>query len=157
MEQIIQKALKLARETAEKGEVPVAAVVFNTETGEILATGANCTQAKNNACLHAEMIAIDKACRKLKCRYLCGYSIYVTLEPCPMCATAISYSRLDNLFFGAYDEKGGGVENGCKVFDNQKNIYKPKVVGGMEAEKCGALLKDFFKGMREKSCRKEGG
>ena len=149
MKQIITKALKLAAKAAEKGEIPVAAVIFDTTTHKILTAAANCTEAKNNACLHAEMQAIAKACRKLNCRYLCGYSIYVTLEPCPMCATAVSYSRLDKLVFGAFDEKGGGVEHGCQVFQGQKNLFKPEIKGGVESEKCATLLKDFFKSVRK--------
>ena len=155
MKQIITKALKLAAKAAEKGEIPVAAVIFDTATHRILAAAANCTEAKKNACLHAEMLAIAKASKKLDCRYLCGYSIYVTLEPCPMCATAISYSRLDKLIFGASDEKGGGVEHGCKVYDGQKNIWKPEVQSGVESEKCAALLKDFFRKVREKPRNRE--
>lgn len=151
MEQIVKKAIKLAEKAAREGEVPVAAVVFDTNTHKILVCAANSTERKKNACLHAEMNAIAKACRKVGSRYLSGYSMYVTLEPCPMCATAVSYSRLDKLFYGAEDEKGGGIEHGCRVFEAQKNIFKPEISGGIESEKCAMVLKDFFKSVREKA------
>lgn len=154
MKQIINKAIKLAEKAGERGEIPVACVIFNTKTKKILCWATNCTECKNNACLHAEMVAIAKASKKIGNRYLNGYSIYVTLEPCPMCATAISYARLDGLFYGAKDIKGGGVENGCKVFQNQKNIYKPEVTAGLEEEKCSIILTNFFRKVRKERAKK---
>ena len=149
MQKIIALAIKKAEEAFQKGEIPVAAVIFHLETGEVIAATANDNGKKSNATNHAEMLAIAKASEKVGNRYLSEYGIFVTLEPCPMCAAAISFAKIPLLLFGAEDEKGGGVFHGARIYETQKNLFIPKVEGGIEKEKCATLLKKFFKNMRE--------
>lgn len=148
MQHIISKALEEAKKAGEKGEIPIGAVIFNSLSKEILAIAANKVEELKDPTAHAELLAIKEACNKINDRRLCGYSLYVTLEPCPMCATALSFARIDEITFGAYDEKGGGIENGCKVFSTQRNLFKPKIQGGIFEPECKELLKDFFARLR---------
>lgn len=148
MKEIIKKAIFYAKRAAKRGEVPVAAVIFDSKTKEIISVSANHIGKTSCACDHAEVLAIRKASKKLNSRYLAGASIYVTLEPCPMCAVALSFAKIDAIYFGAYDIKGGGIENGCQVFANQPNLYKPLIQGGIEEEETSAILSNFFKNLR---------
>jgi tRNA(adenine34) deaminase len=141
-------ALEEARKAAKGGEVPVGAVLVNGLTGEILARAANRTEAGNDVTAHAEMLVIREGGRILSAPRLVDCDLYVTLEPCPMCAAAISFARLRRVYFGAYDPKGGGVEHGPKIFSQPTCHHKPEIYGGIHEQDCALLLKDFFKSRR---------
>lgn len=143
----MEKALELARESANEGEVPVGAVVVRK--GEIIAVGRNRREKEKNALCHAEIEAINNACKALGGWRLPGCELYVTLEPCPMCAGAIINSRIEKLFFGAYDKKAGSVMSLVKLFDLPYN-HKVEVKGGIMEEECAGILSDFFKSLRLK-------
>lgn len=146
----MQRALSLAARAAEQDEVPVGAVIVNPDSGEIISEAHNLSEHGLDALAHAEIIAIRKACEKLGVNRLRDMDLYVTLEPCTMCAAAISFSRIKNLYFGAYDEKGGAVVNGVKFFDSPTCHHRPNVQGGILEMDCSLILKDFFKKKREK-------
>ncbi len=148
MNKFIKESLRLARKAASHGDVPVGAVIVRDE--KIIARGENQVQLKKNPILHAEIVAINKACKKLGVKFLDNCEIYVTLEPCSMCATAISFARIGRVVFAATDEKGGGILNGARVYENQKNLWKPRVAEAPEfANESAELLKSFFKKMRD--------
>ena len=142
------RALELAREAAAAGEVPVGAVIVDAATGRVIAEARNRTEADNDPSAHAELLAIREACRKAGAPRLENADLYVTLEPCPMCATAISFARVRRLYFGAYDPKGGGVEHGPRIFEQPTCHHRPEVVGGLAETEAGDLLKAFFKERR---------
>jgi len=144
----MEMALKEAKMAAERGEVPVGAVIVDGVTGETLAWAGNCTEQHNDPTAHAEMLVIREAAAKRGSPRLENCDLYVTLEPCPMCATAISFARLRRLYFGAYDAKGGGVDHGPRVFEQATCHHHPEVIGGMEETAASALLKEFFKDLR---------
>lgn len=141
-------AVEKARHAAEQGEVPVGAVMVDAETGAVIASAHNLTEALTDPTAHAEMLVIREASRKLRTTRLTGCDLYVTLEPCAMCAQAIAFARLRRVYFGAYDAKGGGVENGARIFHQPTCHHRPEVIGGVEEQKCAALLKDFFQQKR---------
>ncbi|MBO5997721.1 MAG: nucleoside deaminase [Alphaproteobacteria bacterium] len=149
MEKIIQTALDLAKEAFDSGETPVGAVIFDSKTKEILCSAHNLTEKENDATAHAEILAIRKAGKLLKNPNLSGYSIFSTLEPCGMCACAIAWAKLDNVYFGAYDTKSGGVEHGARMFEHTH--HKPNVFGGLHETECLALVSDFFKNLRNEN------
>jgi len=132
-----------------RGEVPVGAVIMDSVTKEIIASAHNLTETLTDPTAHAEILAIREACHKLKSPRLNHCDMYVTLEPCPMCAQAISFARIRRLYFGAYDIKGGGVENGARLFHQSTCHHKPEIIGGMEETLCAGLLKKFFAGKRQ--------
>jgi tRNA(Arg) A34 adenosine deaminase TadA len=138
------RALAAAREAGAAGEVPVGAVVVHAATGRVLATAGNRVETDRDPTAHAEMLAIRAAARALGAPRLVDCDLYVTLEPCAMCAQAIAHARIRRLVFGAYDPKGGGVEHGSRVFEQPTCHHRPEVVGGVEETAAGALLKDFF-------------
>lgn len=146
----MERALALAAYAAEQDEVPIGAVVVNPENGEIVSEAYNLSEHVADASAHAEILAIRKACEKLKCNRLRGMDLYVTLEPCTMCAAAISFARIQNLYFGAVDAKGGAVASGVKFYDSPTCHHRPEVQGGIMERECGQILKDFFKAKREK-------
>ena len=139
-------SLALALFQAEKAilneEVPVGAVVV--KDGNVIAAAHNLTEARNDPTAHAEMLAIRAACKSMGQKYLSDCDLYVTLEPCAMCAQAISLAKLRRVYFGAYDPKGGGVEHGARVFSQPTCHHRPEVYGGMMEEECGEILKRFF-------------
>lgn len=141
------RALELAKASAEEGEVPVGAVIVRN--GIIISEGRNRREKKKNALCHAEIEAIDAACKALGGWRLPGCTLYVTLEPCPMCAGAIINSRIDRVVFGAYDKKAGSVGSVTDLFSFPYN-WKPDAVGGCREEECAALLSEFFKKLRAK-------
>ena len=143
----MEKALALAKLAGDEGEVPVGAVVVKKSTGEIVGEGRNKRESAKNALAPAVLIAIDEACKKLGGWRLPDCALYVTLEPCPMCCGAIINSRIDNVYFGAYDFKSGSAVSVQNMFEFPYN-YKPEVVGGVMEEECAALLTDFFKKLR---------
>jgi len=144
----MQQALAEARAAALRGEVPVGAVVVDVVTGRILARAGNRTEEMNDPTAHAEMLAIREAAAIMANPRLGNCDLYVTLEPCPMCATAISFARLRRLYFGTYDAKGGGVDHGPRVFEQSTCHHRPEVIGGMEETASAMLLKEFFKELR---------
>ena len=147
-EEYMQTAINLAQQAGLNDEVPIAALIVNPQTGEIIAQAANHSAHGGNATDHAEMAAIRQACDKLGTTRLWDMDMYVTLEPCTMCAAAISFARIRNLYFGAVDEKGGAVVSGVKFYDAPTCHHRPNVVSGICAEECSRLLKDFFKSKR---------
>lgn len=141
----MHEALKLAYEAAKAGEIPVGAVIV--KDGEIIAEGKNMRETKQNALSHAEIEAINSACRKLGSWRLDECEIYVTLEPCPMCAGAIINSRIKTLIFGAYDQKSGSIDSVVNLCDYPYN-HKVEVYGGICEDECLKVLQDFFKNLR---------
>jgi tRNA(Arg) A34 adenosine deaminase TadA len=140
-------ALACARMGAEAGEVPVGAVLLDP-TGRELARAHNRVEADSDPTAHAELLAIRAAAARLGTPRLLGCRLYVTLEPCAMCAQAIAFARLALLTFGAYDPKGGGVEHGARIFEQATCHHRPEVVGGILERDCGALLTAFFRARR---------
>lgn len=145
--EFMKAAISLAEKSAAEGEVPVGAVLV--KDGVIISRGRNRREKKGNALFHAEIEAIDKACKKLSGWRLSGCQLYVTLEPCPMCAGAIINSRIDKVYIGAADKKGGACISVARLFDMPFN-HRPQIVTGILEAECAALLKDFFKGLRDK-------
>lgn len=137
-------ALQEAEAAAARGEVPVGAVVVDGETGALLARAGNRTEADNDPTAHAEILALRAAAARAGAPRLPGADLYVTLEPCAMCAAAISFARIRRLYFGAYDPKGGGVEHGARFFQQATCHHAPETVGGIEERRAAALLKAFF-------------
>lgn len=138
-------ALAQARDAAERGEVPVGAVLIGPD-GNVLAANGNRIQETNDATAHAEMLVLREGARLLGGHRLrlTDCDLYVTLEPCAMCASAIALARIRRLYFGAYDVKGGGVENGPRIFSQPTCNHRPEVYGGIAEVASGELLKTFF-------------
>lgn len=141
-------ALYEAEKAFTQNEVPVGAVIVKVSTGEILTSSHNEMAQRRDPTAHAELLAIQKACQLTGQGRLEDCDIYVTLEPCPMCAQAISFARVRRLCFGAYDPKGGGVDHGAHVFQATSCHHKPEIIGGLNEEKCMKLLVDFFQKLR---------
>lgn len=139
----MQLALAEAEAAASRGEVPVGAVIVSRE-GKVLAAAGNRTRELCDPTAHAEILSIRAACVDLRSERLTNCDLYVTLEPCPMCATAISFARIRRLYFGAWDPKGGGVDNGPRIFSQKTCHHSAEVYGGLEATRSAALLKAFF-------------
>ena len=144
MNDYMDQALIEANSAAERGEVPVGAILVDGATGIILARAGNRTEEDTDPTAHAEMLVIREAAAKKGQPRLEGCDLYVTLEPCPMCAAAITFARIRRLYFGAYDPKSGGVEHGPKVFDHATCHHRPEVIGGVGEREAGDLLKKFF-------------
>lgn len=145
----MNQAFILANKALAHNDVPIGAVVV--KDGKIIARGENRVQKSKNPTLHAEIVAINKACKKLNSKFLDGCDLYVTLEPCSMCATAISFARIQNVYFAARDEKGGGILHNAKIFDNDKHLWKPNIYEMLEyAEQSAQMLKQFFAQLRNK-------
>ena len=147
-------ALARAEAAGAAGEVPVACLIVDGQ--EIVAAAENRIRATGDPTAHAEMLAIREACAKLGLGRLAGCDIYVTLEPCAMCAAAISFARLRRLYFGAYDPKGGGVEHGARIFAQATCHHRPEVYGGIEERRAGELLAQFFSARRTPSAASGG-
>ncbi|MBE6700717.1 MAG: nucleoside deaminase [Ruminococcaceae bacterium] len=146
-EYFMKKALHYAHLASKKGETPVGAVVVRN--GEIVSWGYNTRETKKNALNHAEIMAIDRACRKLGGWRLWECELYVTLEPCPMCAGAIINSRIKKVTFGAFDKKAGSFGSICDLNSFPYN-HHPEIEGGVMEEECSKILSDFFKNLRLK-------
>jgi tRNA(Arg) A34 adenosine deaminase TadA len=141
------RALSEAEAAGERGEVPIGAVVVGPN-GALLAAAGNRTRELNDPTAHAEILAIRAACAALGSERLIGCDLYVTLEPCPMCAAAISFARLRRLYYGAADPKGGGVEHGARVFSQPTCHHAPELYPGLAEAQAGALLRTFFQAKR---------
>lgn len=140
-------ALEEAEAAASRGEVPVGAVIVRR--GEVIARAGNRTRELNDPTAHAEILAIRQACSALESERLSGLELYVTLEPCAMCAAAISYARIGRLYFAAGDPKGGAVENGVRFFDAPTCHHSPEVYSGIGEREAAELLRKFFSERRD--------
>ena len=147
-EEYMEKALALAAIAAERGEVPVGAIVVNSD-GEIIGEGYNRREERGSPVAHAELIAIEQAARKLGSRRLLGCTLYVTLEPCPMCAGAVMNAHLKRLVYGAFDDKHGACASVVTLFD-EKFTHIPLVRSRVLEKRCGDILTEFFKGIRDR-------
>jgi len=145
-EEYMEKALALAQQAALMGEVPVGAVVVD-ENGEIIGEGFNRREQLLSPTAHAEMLAIEQAAKTLKSRRLTGCTLYVTLEPCPMCAGAAMNAGLKRIVYGAFDEKNGACCSVAALFD-EKFTHIPRVRSGILAQRCGDILTEFFSRLR---------
>lgn len=137
-------ALEEARAAEARGEVPIGAVIVDGSNGSVVARAGNETRALNDPTAHAEVLAIRRAAEVLGAERLSGCDLYVTLEPCTMCAAAISFARLRRLYYGADDPKGGGVAHGARFFAQPTCHHRPEVYGGIHETAAAALLRDFF-------------
>jgi len=142
------RALDEARAAQARGEVPVGAVVVDAATGNVIARAGNETEAAHDPTAHAEILALRRAAKAKGEPRLAGCDLYVTLEPCAMCAAAISHARIRRLYFGAYDPKGGGVEHGPRFFSQPTCHHAPEVVGGVGETAAADLLRAFFQDKR---------
>ncbi|MBP5492867.1 MAG: nucleoside deaminase [Clostridiales bacterium] len=141
----MRAALKEARKAYDLGESPIGCVIV--KDGKIIARAHNLRQTRQDATLHAELVCISKACRKLAAWHIFDCDLYVTLEPCYMCAGAIIQSHIKNVYFGAYDPKGGAVHSCCHLFDLPHN-HHVEYRGGILESECSALMKQFFRELR---------
>lgn len=142
-------ALNLARNAKIKEEVPVGAIIVHRETKKIVTESYNMVECSRNPIFHAEILAINEACKFLGEKYLYEYDLYVTLEPCSMCAAAISLARVGRLFYGASDLKFGGVEHGVRFFTSSNCHHRPEIYPGIKEKESSDMLVDFFKDLRE--------
>ena len=140
----MRAALAEATGAGDAGEVPVGAVVVGSE-GEHVAVAANRVERDRDPTAHAEMLALRAAAARLGMKRLAGCDLYVTLEPCAMCAAAIALARIRRLYFGAYDPKGGGVEHGPRLFEQPTINHHPEIYGGIGESEAATLLRDFFR------------
>lgn len=140
-------AIQQAQAAASRGEVPVGAVIVNA-TGDVMAQAGNRTRELSDPSAHAEMLAIRQACAAAGSERLPDCDLYVTLEPCPMCAGVISFARLRRLYFGAEDPKSGGVVHGPRVLHQPTCHHRPDIYGGLQEQACADLLRAFFAGRR---------
>jgi tRNA(Arg) A34 adenosine deaminase TadA len=148
-EAMMAHALALAAAAAAGGEAPIGAVIADPATGEIVAAAANAPIALNDPTAHAEILALRAAAAIRKNYRLTGLSLFVTLEPCAMCAGAISHARIGRLVYGAADEKGGAVAHGARFFEQPTCHWRPEIVAGVGADAASTLLRDFFRVRRE--------
>ena len=151
-EKFMREAIRQAKKAAAIGEAPIGAVIVRD--GVIIARGYNKRETKKNALLHAEIIAIDKACKKLGGWRLPRCEMYVTLEPCPMCSGAIINSRIEKVYFGAYDKKAGCCGSAADLFAEGMFNHRPEITGGVMENECSSLLTEFFKALRAKKSKK---
>jgi tRNA(Arg) A34 adenosine deaminase TadA len=142
------RALAEAEAAAERGETPVGAVIAGPD-GAVIAADGNRVRALSDPSAHAEMLVLRAAARSLGSERLTGCDLYVTLEPCPMCAGAISLARIRRLYYGAADPKSGGVDHGPRVFSHSTCHHAPEVYGAIAEARCGALLRRFFQARRD--------
>ena len=137
-------ALHEARKAVDLDEVPVGAVLIDGLTGDVLARTHNRVESQHDPTAHAELLVLQAASRRLGQKRLLNADLYVTLEPCAMCAAAMSLARVRRLYFGAYDPKGGGVDHGARIFQQPTCHHRPEVFGGIEESRSAAMLKTFF-------------
>ncbi len=145
-EKYMLEALKEAKKASDKDEAPVGAVIVINN--KIIARGHNLRETKLDPTMHAEIVAIRKACKKLKSWRLVGATMYVTIEPCSMCAGTLLWTRIDRIVYGAKDPKGGALVSSMKLFDSPNINHHPEITGGILKEKCSSIIKDFFKKKR---------
>lgn len=144
----MQSALDAAKDAYGRGEVPVGAVIVDSKTGEIIAQAGNRVEELHDPTAHAELLAIQQACAIQGSPRLTGCDMYVSLEPCPMCAQALAFARIRRLYFAAPDPKGGGVEHGARIFSRTSCHHQPEIYGGIQEKESALLLRSFFKERR---------
>ena len=143
----MNEAIVEAKKALASNEVPIGAILVDNSLGEIISRNYNQMNRFNNAIKHCEIDLIFETCEKLKQKYLENMTLFVTLEPCSMCASAISEVHINSIYFGAYDEKNGGIEK-IRLAFKRNNIFTPNIYGGILEDRCGKLLKEFFKKVR---------
>ena len=148
-------ALEEAQKAALRDEVPIGALLVDPGTGTIVARNGNRTREQSDPTAHAEILVIREACENTGAQRIPEYDLYVTLEPCAMCAAAISFARIRRVIYGAPDPKGGGIEHGGKFYDLSTCHHRPDVTKEVLAEECGKILKDFFAQKRSKNSQAE--
>ena len=145
----MREALKEAQAAYDLAEVPIGAVLVDNSTGEIVTRGHNMREIWHDATAHAELIAIQQACRDLGRWRLSGLTLYVTIEPCPMCAGAIVMSRVDRVVYGSTDSRAGACESVFNIPRNEHLNHRPEIIAGVLQEECAGIMKRFFKARRE--------
>ena len=143
-------SLEIAKDlltNVDEVDVPIVATIVNYKTGWCRSFS-NCVYKNNDPTAHAEVLAVRYACEQFKTTHLEDCDLYVTLEPCPMCASAISFARIRRVYFGAYDPKSGGVVHGPRIFNSKAIHYKPEVIGGIRETECEEVIRKFFKNIR---------
>ncbi len=143
---IIEELKKLALKAKKKDEVPISAII--ARKNKIISKAYNTCHNSNNPLNHAEMIVINNTLKKTKKKFLDEFDIYTSLEPCSLCASAISFCRIKRVFFCAYDIKFGAIESGTRIFNKKTSMYRPEIIGGIEEKFFSKLLKDFFNSKR---------
>lgn len=142
-------ALEEANAAQDRDEVPIGAVLVETASGEVITRAGNRTRELCDPSAHAEILAIRTACEKTGAQRIPGHSLYVTLEPCAMCAAAISFARIERVIIGALDPKGGGILHGGKFYEQPTCHWRPDVTSGLLENECGDILRNFFKSKRK--------
>ena len=142
-------ALEEAKKARARDEVPIGAILVQNETYEIIGSAGNQTRELSDPSAHAEILAIRKACDKKGAQRIPNTTLYVSLEPCTMCAAAISFARIERVIIGADDAKGGGILHGAKFYEQPTCHWRPKIEHGLLADECGQILRDFFKSKRK--------
>ena len=143
----MNKAIAEAKKAIKSNEVPIGAILVDNQSNKIISNAHNLINTLKNATKHAEIILIEESCKKLRSKILLNTSLFVTLEPCAMCAAAISETRINRVYFGAYDEKKGSLESIMKIY-NTKHYFVPEIYGGINELECSSILKNFFKDKR---------
>ena len=141
-------ALEEAKLAFNRDEVPIGAVLVHKDSGEVVVKSGNRTIEFSDPTAHAEILSIRQLCSELNVQRTPEYDLYVTLEPCPMCASALSFSRINRVIFGASDPKSGGLNNSLNLYNHSQLHHKPKITTGILDTECGQILKDFFKNKR---------
>lgn len=141
-------ALEEANLAMARDEVPIGAVLVHKDTDDIVARAGNRTIEKSDPTAHAEILCLRESCKKLGVQRILDYDLYVTLEPCPMCASALSFARINRVIFGASDPKSGGLNDTLNLYTHSQLHHKPETTSGILSEECGQILKDFFKKKR---------
>ena len=144
----MQLALEEAKQAYARDEVPIGAVLVQSDTQEVIASASNMTRELKDPSAHAEILTIRKACDLQGAQRIPNTILYVSLEPCTMCAAAISFARIERVIIGADDPKGGGILHGAKFYEQPTCHWKPEVAHGLLAEECGTILRDFFRSKR---------
>lgn len=144
----MELALAEAEAAAARGEVPVGAVIVDAASGAVIARAGNRTLELSDPTAHAEMLVLREAAASVGAARIPECDLYVTLEPCPMCAQAISFARIRRLYFGASDPKGGGVDHGPRIFDQPTCHHRPEIYGGIDEVRAGEILRRFFEARR---------
>jgi tRNA(adenine34) deaminase len=144
----MQLALEEAKQACARDEVPIGAVLVQSDTQEVIASASNMTRELKDPSAHAEILAVRKACDLQGAQRIPNTTLYVSLEPCTMCAAAISFARIERVIIGADDPKGGGILHGAKFYEQPTCHWKPEVAHGLLAEECGTILRDFFRSKR---------
>lgn len=145
LEYYISQALDEAKNAYDKGEIPIGALIINSKTKKIITSAFNQVETKNNPLEHAELIVIKEACNIINSKYLNEFDIFVSLEPCPMCATAIAFAKMNSLYFGAFNNNNHASYGGKFLFTEKRLNHIPNIKGGILEQQCSEIIKSFFK------------